>query len=83
MLPPKHPGALAISIQELEFSTDLVGDSPETQLQLLVPSLRIMFIDELPGSGIMQPSLDRVPQSLWGYEKWRVREIIVMFLSRR
>ncbi|THH20691.1 hypothetical protein EW146_g715 [Bondarzewia mesenterica] len=46
LLAPKHPGALALHIGELEFSTDLVGDSTETSLNLSVPALGVLLTDD-------------------------------------
>ncbi|KAJ7581343.1 hypothetical protein C8J56DRAFT_959789 [Mycena floridula] len=44
---PVHPGAIILHLGELEFSTNLVGDSPDAQFNLSVPSLALLALDDL------------------------------------
>lgn len=43
---PKHPGAIIIHVGDLEFLTDLVGDSPESSFRLVVPALAFLALDD-------------------------------------
>ncbi|KAI0780919.1 hypothetical protein BD413DRAFT_660017 [Trametes elegans] len=46
LLAPSHPGALVPYIGELDFSTVIEGNSPSTSMNLAVPSLAILLIDD-------------------------------------
>lgn len=70
--PPMHPSALVLAVRELEFSTDLVGDSPELSLKLLAPALSIFFIDD---TGTLSDMEGSVP-SLADVEWWKVRTMV-------
>ncbi|KAF8163360.1 hypothetical protein B0H34DRAFT_764867 [Crassisporium funariophilum] len=43
---PKHPGALVSYIQELEFSTDVIGDSRDSSFRFSATGLNVLAIDE-------------------------------------
>ncbi|KAJ6547632.1 hypothetical protein B0H19DRAFT_1221605 [Mycena capillaripes] len=47
ILASNHPGALVVHTGALDFSTSVVGDSPDTTIQLSVPELAILMIDDL------------------------------------
>jgi hypothetical protein len=72
ILAPKHPGALVIAADELEFLTELVNASNNTKAQLVVPSLRVLFVDDcrLP-EGFHEA--ERSQHATSGFEKWMVR----------
>lgn len=42
---PTHPGALVVHIEDADFNTDIVGDSPELQLSLQVAALQALLTD--------------------------------------
>ncbi|TFK42519.1 hypothetical protein BDQ12DRAFT_703030 [Crucibulum laeve] len=44
---PKHPGALVCYIDDLDFDTNIVGDSSDTTFYLLIPGLSILAIDDV------------------------------------
>ncbi|KAI0054145.1 hypothetical protein FA95DRAFT_1585813 [Auriscalpium vulgare] len=46
LLAHSHPGAFVIHLGDLEFSTEVVGDSPETALNISAPSLSAFFTDD-------------------------------------
>ncbi|OCH92227.1 hypothetical protein OBBRIDRAFT_869049 [Obba rivulosa] len=43
----RHPGALVSYFGELDFSTDIVGDSPEMEFNCGIASLSLYFLDDL------------------------------------
>ncbi|KAE9409647.1 hypothetical protein BT96DRAFT_953466 [Gymnopus androsaceus JB14] len=47
VLAPTHPGALLFHIGDLEFSTNLIGDSPELEFMLKIHSAALLAIDDL------------------------------------
>ncbi|KAJ6596964.1 hypothetical protein DFH09DRAFT_107468 [Mycena vulgaris] len=47
VLAANHPGALVIHMGALDFSTSVVGDSPDTSFHLSVPELAVLMIDDL------------------------------------
>ncbi|KAI0065395.1 hypothetical protein BV25DRAFT_1821795 [Artomyces pyxidatus] len=69
MFAPNHPGAIVVYLGELEFSTDLVGDSPETSFIISVSSLGAFLTDD-NGATIRSPSNSR-PSSTKGITHWR------------
>ena len=42
---PQYPGALVLHLGDLDFSTDIVGDSTETHLNLGVSTLGVLLVD--------------------------------------
>ncbi|KAG5650892.1 hypothetical protein H0H81_010636 [Sphagnurus paluster] len=47
VLAPNHRGAVVVHIDELEFATDVVGDSPDTSFRLFIPALALLAVDDL------------------------------------
>ncbi|KAF9246321.1 hypothetical protein BU15DRAFT_70422 [Melanogaster broomeanus] len=45
---PEYPGAAVLHLGETNFSTELVGNSPESTFRLDVPSLHFLLIDSIP-----------------------------------
>ncbi|QRV75478.1 autophagy-related protein 2 [Ceratobasidium sp. AG-Ba] len=43
---PTHPGALLLVVSQVQFSTDIVGSSPETIYEAALSSVTLMLIDE-------------------------------------
>ncbi|KAJ7172409.1 hypothetical protein C8R46DRAFT_992546 [Mycena filopes] len=43
----RHPGALVVHTGALDFSTSVVGDSPNSSFHLSIPELAILMIDDL------------------------------------
>lgn len=48
-LAPQHLGAIVVHIGDLEFSTEVVGNSPESTFRLLVPALAVLVVDDASG----------------------------------
>ena len=46
---PQHPGAIVVHVGDLGFSTEVVGNSPESTFKLLVPALAVLVIDDSSG----------------------------------
>ncbi|KAF5377015.1 hypothetical protein D9757_007710 [Collybiopsis confluens] len=44
---PTHPGAMLFHLGNLEFSTDLIGESPESEFSLKLHSAALLAIDDL------------------------------------
>jgi hypothetical protein len=43
---PNHPGALVVVAYEVQFSTDIVGSSPETISDAALSSVTVLLVDE-------------------------------------
>ena len=48
-LAPSHPGAALLYIGELNFVTDIVGDSPEFAFRLAIPATSLLLNDDISG----------------------------------
>ncbi|PPR03614.1 hypothetical protein CVT24_007729 [Panaeolus cyanescens] len=60
----KHPGSLVSYIQELDFSTDVVGKSPESTFEISAASFALLAIDDV--NSIVPESRRNVPGvSFW------------------
>lgn len=44
---PNHPGSVLVYVGDLDFSTDVVGGSPDSSFCLLVSALSLLAIDDL------------------------------------
>lgn len=73
VLASNHPGALVVHTGALDFSTSVVGDSPDSTIQLSVPELAILMIDDLANT--IDPGAHNT-----GVRLWRVR-VLNMCLS--
>lgn len=71
-LAPAHPGALVFHVGNLDFSTDIVGNSQESSFNLLVPAASILFVDDLSVDGIQ----DERPLGSGGIVHWKVRILL-------
>lgn len=80
---PTHLGSMVLYIEELDFTTDIVGDSPEFSFHLLVPSASLLFIDVLSdpyeGAGAQQTQMSSAPR---GISYWKVRLMIKSLRSK-
>ncbi|KAJ3809145.1 hypothetical protein F5876DRAFT_44505 [Lentinula aff. lateritia] len=47
VLAPTHSGALVLHIGDLDFSTDLIGESPELEFMLRIHTAALLAIDDL------------------------------------
>ncbi|KAH7871768.1 uncharacterized protein C8R40DRAFT_529797 [Lentinula edodes] len=47
VLAPTHSGALVLHIGDLDFSTDLIGESPELEFMLRIQTATLLAIDDL------------------------------------
>jgi autophagy-related protein 2 len=67
-LAPIHPGAIVFYFGDLDFSTDLVGDSPDTSLHLSVPSLSVLLLDSI----MSERNSVTLSKTLRGTSFWKV-----------
>jgi autophagy-related protein 2 len=67
-LAPIHPGAIVFYFGDLDFSTDLVGDSPDTSLYLSVPTLSVLLLDSIMSEG----NSVTLSKTLRGTSFWKV-----------
>jgi autophagy-related protein 2 len=44
---PNHTGALVFYVDDLDFSTDIVGDCPDSSFHLFAPTLAVLLIDDI------------------------------------
>lgn len=68
LVAPNYPGSMVAYIGELDFSTDIVGDSPETMINAGVPNFSLLFVDDI---GILLAKDDQ-EISQPGFESWKV-----------
>jgi autophagy-related protein 2 len=66
LFPPNHPGSLVAHLQELEFSTDVVGDSRDSSFHINASSVSLLALDD-GGRWDAHPS-----RSLRGVAVWTV-----------
>lgn len=76
-LAPTHPGAVVLYVSELDFTTDIIGDSPETSFHFSVPSISLLLIDHIPGSNESATvNQQRAPPVSGGPGRWKVRSVV-------
>ena len=63
---PNHPGAMVLYLQELECSTDVIGDSRELSLRVIATGLALLAADDISSQEVNPPS------SLHGVSRWMV-----------
>ena len=61
---PNHPGAMVVHLQELDLSTDVIGDSRESLFRVNATDLALLAADD---SGSQEVDL---PSSLRGVSRW-------------
>ncbi|KIK57741.1 hypothetical protein GYMLUDRAFT_75350 [Collybiopsis luxurians FD-317 M1] len=82
VLAPTHPGALLFHTGDLDFSTELVGESPELEIVLKINSAALLAIDDLAEFHTSSSSID-------GFLFWKkcgfalLAEIVELNLSFR
>jgi autophagy-related protein 2 len=72
---PGHPGAAIFFVGEMDFSTDIVGDSQENSFHVSVPALSLLFLDDLDADDVraQSPKVSIIPQ---GISHWKVGRMI-------
>ena len=63
---PNHPGAMVVYLQELDFSTDVGGDSRESSFRINVMGLALLAADDISTQEV------NLPSSLRGVSIWMV-----------
>jgi autophagy-related protein 2 len=67
-----NPGALVVHMGETAFSTDIVGDAPESIFNISVPDLSILFIDDYQTGLQVKESDHMKPMEVQGAAHWKV-----------
>ena len=65
---PNHPGAMVVYLQELEFSTDVIGDSRESSFRVNAMGLALLVADDISSQDVNPPS------SICGVSSWVVSD---------
>ncbi|THH26562.1 hypothetical protein EUX98_g7623 [Antrodiella citrinella] len=60
---PSYPGSIVLYLEETEFGTTIVGNSPQTSLRLAVNSLSLFLTDDIATLTNVGVSNERVPAS--------------------
>ena len=72
---PTYPGAMVLHIGDIDFTTTLVGNSPELSLRLSVQALSVFLLDDLnsvlEGASERSSSMSRLTRIGGGV--WKVR----------
>lgn len=75
VLAPVYPGALVSYMQELEFSTDVIGDSRDSSFHIIATSLALLAIDDTQD----QASQGEDTRSTRGISAWTVIYLLTAF----
>ncbi|GJE87153.1 autophagy-related protein 2 [Phanerochaete sordida] len=67
---PKFPGAMVLHLGETDFSTTMIGNSPETSFRLAIQTLSLFLIDDIgslheDSSGRVLSRLSRTAGGIW------------------
>lgn len=73
---PNHPGAAVIYLQELEFSTDVIGDSRESSFRVNATGLALLAADDVSSQETNLPSSLRGGISLWVVSGFSLNHLI-------
>lgn len=77
---PVHPGCVVIYVGELNFATDIVGDSPEVSFHLAIPAISLLLTDDLSDSVEgAEATPSRVSSTVKGIAHWKVDYILRTF----
>lgn len=76
-LAPSHPGSAVLYIGELNFITDIVGDSPELAFSLVIPAMALLLNDDISNASEEGPDKASINK---GVALWKVGSLI--FSSR-
>lgn len=68
---PKHRGAIVVHMQELDFSTDVVGDSRDSSFQVLAASLSLLASDD---AQTLDVHADVAQRDARGLSRWTVNQ---------
>ena len=71
VLAPAHSGALLLHFEEVDISTDIVGESQQNIFRLHVMSAYILFVDEL-AANVLQEPMAGISHSTGGLAHWKV-----------
>ena len=74
LLAPSHPGALVPYIGELDFSTVIEGNSPIFSMNLSVPALALLFVDDVSSFPEESEAASRTQSAAHGVAFWKVND---------
>ena len=77
---PKYRGAIVAHVQELDFSTDVLGDSRDSSFQILSTSLSLLATDDAQTTNVRA---DLIQRDARGLSTWTVNKTVhfCLFLS--
>lgn len=64
---PEYPGSAVLHLGEADFSTELIGNSPELGFKINISSLHFLIIDSIHGFSEVKPDQKRagLGATLW------------------
>ncbi|KAG6866970.1 hypothetical protein C0991_003886 [Blastosporella zonata] len=62
---PIHPGAIVVHIDDLDFATDVVGNSSDSSFRITIPALAILAIDDVSYEANPDTATLRYGITLW------------------
>ncbi|EIW60338.1 uncharacterized protein TRAVEDRAFT_63914 [Trametes versicolor FP-101664 SS1] len=71
LLAPSHPGAVVPYIGELDFSTVIEGNSPTSTINLAIPALSLLLIDDISSSPEDSDASGRAHATAHGVGFWK------------
>jgi autophagy-related protein 2 len=75
--PTNYPEELIIHTGETSFSTEIVGEAPESTFSLSVPDLSILLVDDMQISSEVKEGVDMKIVEAQGADLWKVGLIIL------
>jgi autophagy-related protein 2 len=72
-----HPGALVVHIGDTSFSTEIVGEAPDSTFHLSTPNLSVLLIDNLQDRPEGRESEKLRPVESRGVKNWMVCYLII------
>ncbi|GLB34893.1 putative autophagy-related protein 2 CAD motif containing protein [Lyophyllum shimeji] len=62
---PSHLGAIVLQVDDLDFSTDVVGESPDSSFRLSVPALALLAVDDVSNVDTRRNTSSHRGVALW------------------
>ncbi|KAG6917968.1 hypothetical protein DXG01_017152 [Tephrocybe rancida] len=62
---PTHPGSIVVHVDDMDFTTDVVGKSPDSSFRLSIPALALLAVDDISNEVDVDTSTSRHGVTLW------------------
>ena len=65
MFAPNHTGSMVVHVEDLEFATDVVGESLGSSVRLSIPALALLAVDDVSNEIAVDGTSPRHGNTLW------------------